>query len=139
MGLFSLLQVKILALLIHMNMLFVEGLETIPTPLASVIGLILPIAQQATPACPVQGTGSLVSNIEGGLNIVVGVLLSLGITVSVIGIIVGGLMRATAFGNERRIAASNTAITGAVVGIVIVVMAVAAGESIPGWFNGTVC
>ncbi len=50
-------------------------------------------------------------------------LTTLGGAICVIGIIVGGLMRATAFGSERRIAASNIALSCAVVGFIIVLLA----------------
>ncbi len=52
-----------------------------------------------------------------------GLLTGLGITVCILGIVVGGLMRATAFGNERKVAMSNAAIACAVIGLVIVLLA----------------
>ena len=51
------------------------------------------------------------------------VLTTLGLSICILGIIVGGLMRATAFGNERKIATSNVALSCAVVGFVIVLLA----------------
>ena len=41
----------------------------------------------------------------------------------VIGLIVGGIMRATAFGSERRIATSNVALSCAVLGFLIILLA----------------
>lgn len=49
-------------------------------------------------------------------------LFALGTTVFMIGVIVGGLMRVTAFGSERRIAASNAALSCAVIGFIIVLL-----------------
>jgi hypothetical protein len=49
-------------------------------------------------------------------------LLALGATVFVIGVVVGGLMRITAFGSERRIAASNAALSCAVIGFIIILL-----------------
>ena len=57
-------------------------------------------------------------------------LFGLGITVFVIGVIVGGLMRATAFGSERRIAVSNVAISCAVVGFIIILLATPLGNAL---------
>ena len=61
--------------------------------------------------------------------------MGLGVAIAVIGIIVGGLMRATAWGSEQRIAMSNKAITCAVIGLVIVLLGVTLGNQIPSWFN----
>jgi hypothetical protein len=55
--------------------------------------------------------------------------------VCVLGIIVGGLMRATAFGNERKVARSNQAIACAVVGLVIVLIATVAAGAVNGVIN----
>jgi type IV secretory pathway VirB2 component (pilin) len=57
-------------------------------------------------------------------------LQGVGLAICVIGIMVGGLMRATAFGNERKIATSNMALSCAVVGFVIVLVATTAGTTI---------
>jgi len=78
-----------------------------------------------------------VSAVVGGLGTVINILMGLGIAIAVIGIVVGGLMRATAWGNEQRIAMSNKAITCAVVGLVIVLLGVTLGNAIPGWFGST--
>jgi type IV secretory pathway VirB2 component (pilin) len=61
--------------------------------------------------------------------------MGLGVAVAVIGIVVGGLMRATAWGSEQRIAMSNKAITCAVIGLVIVLLGVTLGGQIPTWFG----
>jgi type IV secretory pathway VirB2 component (pilin) len=57
-------------------------------------------------------------------------LQGVGLAICVIGIMVGGLMRATAFGNERKIATSNMALSCAVVGFVIVLVASTAGTTL---------
>ena len=77
----------------------------------------------------------LVEVVKDGLTAIIGVLTALGVTIAVIGIIVGGLMRATAWGSESRIAMSNKAITSAVVGLVIVLLGVVVGSAIPNWFH----
>ena len=72
---------------------------------------------------------------------IVGILMGQGVAVAVIGIIVGGLMRATAWGSEQRIATSNKAIACAVIGLVVVLLCVTLGNQIPGWFgqSGSSC
>jgi hypothetical protein len=127
--------------LIRASLLLADGLEkmhAIPVVVFLAAFLLPPRLNPAvvTPTC----SGDLVDQIKAGATTIVGVLTGVGIFVTVIGIIIGGLMRATAFGNERRIATSNTAITGAIVGIVIVVLAVSAGQTIPSWFvKGATC
>ncbi len=73
--------------------------------------------------------------LKSGLTTVIEVLTALGVVVAIIGIIVGGLMRATSWGNDQRIAASNKAITSAIVGLIIVLLAVALGNAVPTWFG----
>jgi hypothetical protein len=70
-----------------------------------------------------QELSSVISNVS---NLLVG----LGVAVCVLGIVIGGLMRATAFGNERKVAMSNAAIACAVVGLVIVLLASVAASGI---------
>ncbi len=77
----------------------------------------------------------LVQLIKDAITTIVGVLTALGVAVSVIGIVVGGLMRATAWGSDQRIGMSNKAISSAVVGLVIVLLGVAIGSAIPSWFH----
>src|SRR5947207_787145 len=57
--------------------------------------------------------------IKNAISTLVGVLTALGVGIAVVGIIVGGLMRATAWGSEQRISMSNKAISSAVVGLII--------------------
>jgi len=78
-----------------------------------------------------------VSTLISGLGTVINVLMGLGIAIAVIGIVVGGLMRATAWGAEQRIAMSNKAITCAVIGLVIVLLGVTLGGQIPTWFGNS--
>ena len=80
-----------------------------------------------------------VTTLIGGLSVIINILMGLGVAIAVIGIIVGGLMRATAWGSEQRIAMSNKAITCAVIGLVIVLLGVTLGNSIPGWFGAGKC
>jgi hypothetical protein len=77
-------------------------------------------------AADIGGIGGMLKTFIGN---VTDILKGLGVGVAGIGIIVGGLMRATAFGNERKVAISNQAIACAIVGLVIVLVAstVAAG------------
>lgn len=73
--------------------------------------------------------------LKNGLATIIQVLTALGVVVAVIGIIIGGLMRATAWGNDQRTAASNKAISSAIVGLIIVLLAVALGTAVPTWFG----
>ena len=50
-------------------------------------------------------------------------LWTVGGVLCVIGLIIGGIMRATAFGSERRIATSNVALSCAVLGFLIILLA----------------
>ena len=88
-----------------------------------------------TPNC----SDPFVTTLIGGLSVVINVLMAVGVAIAVIGIIVGGLMRATAWGSEQRIAMSNKAITCAVIGLVIVLLGVTLGGAIPGWFGAAKC
>jgi xanthine/uracil permease len=80
-------------------------------------------------------TDQFVTALVGGLSTIITILMGLGVAIAVIGIIVGGLMRATAWGSEQRIAMSNKAITCAVVGLVIVLLGVTLGSAVPKWFG----
>jgi hypothetical protein len=105
--------------------------------LANVIGAIsasTPIGKGGSvdPNC----TDEFFVSVQGGLRVILQILLGLGATVAVIGIIIGGLMRAFSWGNEQRIAVSNKAIQTAIVGLIIVLLAVTLGSSIPNWFTG---
>lgn len=76
------------------------------------------------------GLSSLAKTVTDFIASITGLLTGLGVAVSVVGIIVGGLMRATAFGNERKVAQSNQAIACAVVGLIIVGLAQVAGPAV---------
>lgn len=71
----------------------------------------------------------LVTNIQ---NVIVG----LAATVFVICVVVAGLMRMLSFGNERRVAISNMALTAAVVGLVIILISIALRTFLVGLFPG---
>jgi hypothetical protein len=76
-----------------------------------------------------------VSTLVHGLSMIINILMALGVAIAVIGIVVGGLMRATAWGSEQRIAMSNKAITCAIIGLVIVLLGVTLGGQVPSWFG----
>ena len=78
---------------------------------------------------------AFVSTLVSGLSVIINILMGLGVAVAVIGIVVGGLLRATAWGNEQKVVMSNKAITAAVVGLVIVLIAVTLGNQVPVWFG----
>jgi len=84
-----------------------------------------------------------VSTLNGGLQTIIQILMGLGVAIAVVGIVAGGLMRATswlAWGSEsQRIRMSNMAITGAVIGLVIVLVGVTLGGQIPHWFSQSGC
>jgi hypothetical protein len=134
---------------IHLLMFVVNGTETLQKTatnrliLPQTMGLLLKLMAGAAPvATPAAGSSTTstpdcttFSGITSGIGNFVHVLMGLGVGIAVIGIIIGGLMRVTSFGNERRIAMSNTAITCAIVGLVIVLFGTAIGNAIPGWFN----
>ena len=88
--------------------------------------------RSAATACSTNagGLASLATKVTSFIASITGLLTGLGVAICVIGIIVGGLMRATAFGNERKVAQSNQAIACAVVGLVIVGLAQIAGPAI---------
>ena len=54
-----------------------------------------------------------------------GLFKGLGLTIFLICVIVAGIMRMTSGGNERRVAMSNMAFTAAVIGLVMMLLAVA--------------
>ncbi|HTK08592.1 MAG TPA: hypothetical protein VL485_15600 [Ktedonobacteraceae bacterium] len=58
------------------------------------------------------------------LNSIWSILVNVAVILFVICVIVAGVMRMISFGNERRIALSNMALTAAVIGLVIVLLAV---------------
>ena len=76
------------------------------------------------------------TQINNVLNNILAVMKAIGAAVCAIGIAIGGFMRATAFGNERKISDSNTAITCAVVGLVIVLLASTLGTWVSGLVTG---
>jgi type IV secretory pathway VirB2 component (pilin) len=85
------------------------------------------------------GSGPGGTNLDNGelsafLKDIAQTLFSLGLVLCVIGIIVGGIMRATAFGSERRIAASNVALSCAVLGFLIILLAQPIGNAIQSAF-----
>jgi hypothetical protein len=103
---------------------------------ADVIGALAVNTPSATMGLPnALCSDPVVKVIKGGLTNIIGVLTALGIAVAVVGIVVGGLMRATSWGSEQRIAASNKAISSAVIGLIIILLAVILGTEIPNWFN----
>ncbi len=104
-------------------------------PLPTLSHWIHVIAAAPTANCSDQFVTTLVA----GLGTIINILMGLGVAIAVIGIVVGGLMRATAWGNEQRVVMSNKAITCAVVGLVIVLLAVTLGNAVPSWFGQKGC
>lgn len=93
---------------------------------------LFPMAGPTPTGC---NTSDVLSALTTGLTSIINILTGLGIAAGVVGIAVGGLMRATSFGNERRIAMSNTAITCAVIGLVIVILSLTIGNDLPTWLG----
>ncbi|GCE03479.1 hypothetical protein [Dictyobacter aurantiacus] len=81
------------------------------------------------------GLDPIQTELTGFLSSVKNLLTGIGATIAVIGVIIGGLMRATAFGNERKVAISNQAIACAIVGLAIVLIANTAVLAIQGMFR----
>ncbi|GCF06802.1 hypothetical protein [Dictyobacter arantiisoli] len=84
--------------------------------------------------CPVNSPNAP-TQIESAITNIVNFMSSLGAVVCALGIAVGGLMRATSFGNERRVSESNMAITCAVIGLGTVLLAQTLGT----WLGGMFC
>jgi hypothetical protein len=100
-------------------------------------GVVFPMKLVLAAGISAACSDAFVSTLEHGLGMIISILMGLGVAIAVIGIVVGGLMRATAWGSEQRIAMSNKAITCAVIGLVIVLVGVTLGAQIPNWFSGT--
>jgi hypothetical protein len=105
------------------------------TRFTDVIGALALSAPNTLLAPSVSCNDPFVQVLRTGLTTIIGVLTALGVVIAVIGIIVGGLMRATAWGSDQRIAVSNKAISSSIVGLIIVLLAVALGTAIPNWFG----
>jgi len=105
------------------------------TRFTDVIGALALSAPNSLLAPSVSCNDPFVQVLRTGLTTIIGVLTALGVVIAVIGIIVGGLMRATAWGSDQRIAVSNKAISSSIVGLIIVLLAVALGTAIPNWFG----
>jgi len=101
------------------------------TNVIGVLALTTPTLGLSNPSC----NDPVVKVVKDGLTNIVEVLTALGVAVAVVGIIVGGLMRATAWGSEQRIAMSNKAISSSVIGLVVVLLGVILGTAVPTWFN----
>ncbi len=101
------------------------------TNVIGVLALTTPTLGLSNPLC----NDPVVKVVKDGLTNIIEVLTALGVAIAVVGIIVGGLMRATAWGSEQRIAMSNKAISSSVIGLVIVLLGVILGTAVPTWFN----
>jgi type IV secretory pathway VirB2 component (pilin) len=88
-------------------------------PLLSVAQSLLPQHIYAAAAPPADAFGQL----EAFASSIQGFLLKIGITIFVIGVIIAGMMRMMSFGSDRRVAVSNMALTAAVVGLIIMLLA----------------
>src|SRR5437899_8721174 len=102
-------------------------------------GVVFPMRLVLGAGVSANCSDAFVSTLSGGLGMIISILMGLGVAIAVIGIVVGGLMRATAWGSEQRIAMSNKAITCAVIGLVIVLIGVTLGGQIPAWFGQIGC
>jgi hypothetical protein len=79
------------------------------------------VTQQAIPlAAPAADTLTQIANF---VNAIQGAITGLGVAIFVIGVTIAGMMRMMSFGSERRIMVSNMAITAAIVGLAIMLMA----------------
>lgn len=103
----------------------------------SKLGFVLAAIPLAVTPPAANCADNVLSALITGLTALTNILTGLGVAAGVVGIAVGGLMRATSFGNERRIAMSNTAITCAVVGLVIVILSITIGNELPTWLGIT--
>jgi hypothetical protein len=65
-----------------------------------------------------------------------GIVLTVGGTIFLISVAVAGIMRMVAFGNERRVALSNMALTAAVVGLIIMLLSTTLDTFLRGVFGG---
>jgi hypothetical protein len=109
--------------------------------------MLLPMMSHGIPviasAISANCSDQFASTVNGGLQTVIQILMALGVVIAVVGIIAGGLMRTTswlAWGSEsQRIMMSNMAITGAVIGLVIVLVGATLGGQIPNWFSQSGC
>jgi hypothetical protein len=104
--------------------------------LYTMLPLNLIIAAAAlSPTISANCSDQFVATLTHGLGMIINILMGLGVAVAVIGIVIGGLMRATAWGSEQKVAMSNKAITAAVIGLVIVLLGVTLGSQVPTWFG----
>jgi hypothetical protein len=79
----------------------------------------------------------LVITVKTGLTAFIGVLRTLGVAATVHGIVMAGLTRILAFGDQRRISQSNKAVIESIVGLIIVLLSVTIGNQLPVWFGLT--
>jgi hypothetical protein len=110
----------------------------------------LPAAQAHNLGAPIQAVASPVPtpptaapNSDAGKNLVEfanyveALVRVLGITIFLIGVAIAGIMRMLSFGSDRRVAMSNMALTAAVVGLLILVLASTLGSLIMQAFGAT--
>lgn len=95
---------------------------------------LLQVQQFSQVAAGCTDTSGLGANVSTALNNIVNFLTVIGAAVCAIGVAIGGLMRATSFGSERRISDSNTAISCAIVGLLVVLLSQGVGK----WIGGIV-
>jgi len=75
-------------------------------------------------------------NLQNLLQLVMNAIWLIGGGVFVISVVIGGIMRMTAYGNERRIAMSNMALSAAVAGLVIMLLSLGIYNFITGALGG---
>ncbi len=83
---------------------------------------MLSIAQTAIVLAPPPAADTL-TQIANFVNAIQGAVTGLGVAMFIIGVTIAGMMRMMSFGSERRIMVSNMAITAAIVGLAIMLMA----------------
>lgn len=92
------------------------------------LSLSLPLLPHLTASAAAACGTAAPAGLSTAISNIVNALTGIGAAVCALGIAIGGLMRATSFGSERRISESNTAIACAVVGLLIVLLAQALGK-----------
>src|SRR5215470_8913099 len=96
-------------------------------PIFHYVFAALSILADAPPAPPT-------TQVHDAITGIVEFLQAIGGAICIIGIAIGGLMRATSFGNEHKVAQSNTAITCAVIGLGVLLLSTALGT----WLGGLI-
>ncbi|SRR6266567_185681 len=84
---------------------------------------LLSVSQIAIALAPPAGGSDTLQQINNFVGTIQGTITGLGLALFIIGVTIAGMMRMMSFGSERRIMVSNMAITAAIVGLAIMLMA----------------